>query len=157
MRRRKFFSLLGGALATWPMMSNAQKADRARRIGVLIAGSAEDPDARARHAAFVERLQQLDWIEGSNIGITTRWGGGNSETILKHAAELVALAPDIILAESAVAALPLQQLTRSVPIVFIGVIDPVGAGVVETLARPGGNATGFTLFEYGISVNGWNC
>jgi putative ABC transport system substrate-binding protein len=152
MRRRKFFSLLGRAVAALPIMANAQQADRARRIGVLIAGSPEDPDFRARHAAFVQGLQQLDWIDGSNIGISTRWGGGNADDVRKYAAELVALAPDIFLAESAVATLALQQLTRSVPIVFIGVIDPVGTGIVETLALPGGNATGFTLFEYGISA-----
>ena len=121
-----------------------------RRIGVLMSVAAADPEAQARLAAFQQGLQQLGWIVGRNVRIDTRWGGGNAEDIRRYAAELVALTPDVILATGSVTVGPLLQATRTVPIVFAYVPDPVGAGFVDSLARPGGNATGFTPFEYSL-------
>jgi putative ABC transport system substrate-binding protein len=155
MKRREFITLLGGAAASamqWPLRARAQQPERVRRVGVLTVGAAaDDPDARARSAAFLHGLQQSGWIDGRNIRIDYRWGAGDAENTRKYAAELVALAPDVILASGTAAMAPLLQATRTVPIVFVQVTDPVGAGFVDGLARPGGNATGFTLFEYGIS------
>src|SRR5882672_6865408 len=142
--------MTGGAMA-WPLVARAQQLDRMRRIGVLMNLAADDPEAQRRVSAFVQALQQLDWIDGRNVQIERRWGGGDTGTFRKYAAELVALAPDVILATGTPVMDALQQVTRTVPIVFVTVIDPVGAGFVESLARPGGNATGFELFEYGIS------
>jgi len=154
MRRREFITLLGGA-AMWPLAARAQQPDRMRRIGVLIGSAADadadDTDAQARLAAFLQGLAQLGWTDGRNVQIEIRRGGGDAEHIRQYAAELVALAPDVILTSGAATIPPLLQATRSVPIVFTGVVDPVGAGVVDSLARPGGNATGFILFEYGLS------
>jgi ABC-type uncharacterized transport system substrate-binding protein len=150
-RRRAFISLLGGAAAAWPLAARAQQPERMRRIGVLLNITADDPQSQARLAAFAQGLQQLGWTIGQNVLVDYRWGGGSAEAMRKHAAELVALAPDVILAHSSTALAPLLQLTRTVPIVFTVVADPVGAGYVESLARPGGNATGFTNFEYGIA------
>jgi putative ABC transport system substrate-binding protein len=152
MRRRDFITMLGGTVAAGPLAVRAQQAERTRRIGVLMSTSADEPEGKARFAAFLQGLQQLGWTNGHNVRIDYRRSGGNPDDFRRYAAELVALAPDIILAETAVAVLAFQQLNRSMPIVFVGVIDPVGAGVVETLARPGGNTTGFTTFEYGISA-----
>jgi ABC-type uncharacterized transport system substrate-binding protein len=153
MRRRDFIALLGGAAATWPLAARAQQPERMRRIGVINGGvRADDSDAQARSAAFLQGLQQLGWIDGRNVRIDTRWAAANADNNRKYAAELVALAPDVILAAGTSIVAPLLQATRTVPIVFAGVADPVGAGFVESLARPGGNATGFMQFEYSLSA-----
>ena len=150
MRRREFITLLGGA-AAWPIAARSQPRERVRRVGVLTPFPADDAEAQARLTAFAQGLQQLGWTVGQNIRIDYRWGLGNAETLRRYAAELVALAPDVLLASSSAATGPLLEATRTVPIVFAGVADPVGAGYVESLARPGGNATGFTVFEYSIA------
>ena len=150
MRRRDFVNLLGGAAVAWPLTARAQQSVRPRRIGVLTNLSSDDPDAQARIGAFLQGLQEFGWAVGRNVRIDYRWGGGDAERTRKHAAELVALAPDVILTSGGTAVAPLLQATRSVPIVFAQVPDPVGAGYVRSLARPGGNATGFTMFEYGL-------
>ena len=153
MKRRAFISLLGGAAATtWPLAARAQPPDRMRRVGVLMPLAADDAEGQARLAAFLQGLQQLGWIDGSNVRIDTRWTTGDAERIRRDAAELLALAPDVILAAGGQIMTLLLQATRTVPIVFTQTPDPVGAGFVATLARPGGNATGFTQFEYGISA-----
>jgi len=152
MRRRKFISLLGGAAAAWPLGAGAQQGERMRHVGVLMPFRADDLPGRDRLATFVQALQQLGWIDGRNVRIDPRWGGGNAGNIRKFAAELVALAPDVILADSSATVATLLQETRSVPIVFTIVADPVGAGLVDSLAQPGSNITGFTLFEYGLSA-----
>ena len=149
MRRRDFISLFGSA-AAWPLASRAQQPDRMRRIGVLMNTAADDPEGQARNTAFVQALQQFGWTDGRNARIETRWGTDASST-RRYAAELVALAPDAILASASAAMGALQQTTRTVPIIFVTIIDPVGAGFVESLARPGGNVTGFSLFDYGLS------
>jgi len=151
MQRRDFITLLGSAAVTWPLAARGQQPDRTRRIGAL-AGIEDDAEGRARFAAFQQGLQQLGWTDGRNVRIDYRWGGGDADNIRKHAAELVALAPDVILAAGGAVAGPLLQATRAVPIVFVIVPDPVGAGFVDSLARPGGNATGFVSFEYSISA-----
>jgi putative ABC transport system substrate-binding protein len=150
-KRREFITLLGGAAATWPLAARAQQPERMRRIGVLNGQSADDPDAQANIAAFLQGLQQLGWTDGRNVRINHRWGAGDPAGIRRYAAELVALAPDVILATGASPLGPLLQATRTVPIVFAIVPDPVGAGFAESLARPGGNATGFMQFEYSLS------
>ena len=149
--RREFITLLGGAAAAWPLAARAQQPERMRRIGALMYLAADDPDSPALVAAFARGLQELGWIEGRNIQIDYRWGGGDLDRVRRYAAELVALAPDGILVTSGSALAALQNATRTVPIVFASVSDPVGAGYVASLARPGGNTTGFTLFEYSIS------
>jgi putative tryptophan/tyrosine transport system substrate-binding protein len=152
MRRRDFMTLLCGAASASPLGARAQQPERMRRIGVLTSGAtADDPDGRVRTAAFLQGLHQFGWIDGRNIRIDYRWGAGDADSMRKYAAELVALAPDVILASGTATVAPLLQATRAVPIVFVQVTDPVGAGFVDSLAYPGGNATGFTLFEYGIS------
>jgi len=148
-RRREFISLLGGA-AAWPLAARAQQGERVPRIGVLINLAADDPESGVRLAAFVKGLQELSWADGRNVRIETRWGGADADRVRRYAAELVALAPDVILASGGSTVGPLQQATRTVPIVFVNVTDPVGAGFVASLARPRGNATGFTYFEFGI-------
>ena len=149
MKRREFIALLGGA-AVWPLAARAQKGEQVRRIGVLMYLPADDPEGQARYAALVQALTQLGWTEGRNLRIDTRWA--NADDIRSHAMELAALAPDILVAGTGTAtAAPLLQATRTVPIVFVSVIDPVGAGFVASLAQPGGNATGFTIFEYSMS------
>jgi len=151
MRRREFITILGAA-ATWPFAARAQQSDRVRRIGVLMGSTADDPEWQARFAAFQQGLQQLGWSDGRNVRIDTRWATTKLDDIRRHAAELAALTPDVIVAGTGTATLaPLLQATRTVPIVFALVIDPVGGGFVGSLARPGGNATGFTIFEYGMS------
>jgi putative ABC transport system substrate-binding protein len=150
MRRRAFITLLGGAAAAWPIAGRAQQTERIRGIGVFMNLAADDPEGQDRKTAFVQALQQLGWTDGRNARIDTRWGTDAVST-RKYAAELLALAPDVILATASTATSALQQMTRTVPIVFVIVIDPVGAGYVESLARPGGNVTGFSLFEYGLS------
>jgi len=149
--RRDFITLLGSAAAAWPLGAHAQQRERMRRIGMLMNLAADDPESMARIGAFLHGLHQLGWVDGRNVVIHYRWGAGDSERIRKSAQELVALAPDVILAVGAITVSPLQQVSRAVPIVFANVTDPVGAGVVPNLARPGGNITGFTNFEYGIS------
>jgi putative tryptophan/tyrosine transport system substrate-binding protein len=151
MRRREFIALLGGA-AAWPVMAGAQQAERMRRIGVLMNITADDPDARANNAAFLQVLQQLGWVDGRNVRIDTRWASGDAAQLRKYAAELAATAPDVIFASGTAAMGALSHATRTVPIVFNVVADPVGAGYVDSLARPGGNATGFMEFEYSLSA-----
>ena len=152
MRRREFVGLCGALAATWPIALRAQQGERVRRISVLMASTLDDPESQARIAAFQQSLQQLGWIDGRNVSIDTRWATTNPDDIRRHAAELAALTPDVILAGTGTATVaPLLQATRTVPIVFALVIDPVGAGFVDSLPRPGGNATGFTVFEYGMS------
>src|SRR2546423_9471289 len=152
MKRREFITLLGGAAAAWPLAARGQQGERMRRIGVLVAATADDPEYQTRMGAFQQGLALLGWIEGRNVRIDTRWATTNAEEVRKQAVELAALAPDVILAASGTTTVaPLLQATRTVPIVFVVVIDPVGAGFVANLARPGGNATGFLMFEYGLS------
>jgi putative ABC transport system substrate-binding protein len=150
LKRREFISLLGGA-ATWPLAVHAQQGERMRRIGVLMNLTAEDPESQARNAAFLQGLQQLGWTVGHNLRIDHRWSAGDGKLVRKNAADLVGLAPDVIVAEGGVSLGPVLQLTRTIPIVFTIVPDPVGAGFVDNLARPGGNATGFSQFEFGLS------
>jgi putative tryptophan/tyrosine transport system substrate-binding protein len=150
MKRREFITLLGGTAAAWPLAAGAQQGERARRVGVLMSTAADDAEGRARIAAFLAGLQKLGWIEGRNVHIDTRWPI-STEEVRKYAAELVALAPDVILATGSPSLSPLLEATRAVPIVFVNVGDPVGGGFVESLARPGGNATGFSFTEYGMS------
>jgi putative tryptophan/tyrosine transport system substrate-binding protein len=149
MQRREFITLLGGA-AVWPLAARAQQAVGVRRIGVLMNAAADDPEFSRRLRAFVQELEQLGWVEGRNVRIDIRWGASDTERIRKYGVELVALAPDVILAVSSATVGPLLRATRAVPIVFVQVSEPVGAGFVESLERPGGNATGFMLYEYGI-------
>jgi putative ABC transport system substrate-binding protein len=151
MKRRDFISLLGGAAATWPLAARAQQGGRMRRIGVLAPTAPDDADAQTRFAALRQGLQRFGWIEGRNLQIDARWGAGDAGAIASAATELAALAPDVIVASGSAAAAILQA-TRTVPIVFVSVPDPVGSGFVESLAQPGGNATGFMMFEYGLSA-----
>jgi putative tryptophan/tyrosine transport system substrate-binding protein len=151
MRRREFITLLGGAAAAWPLAAQAQHGERMRRIGVLLPAAADDPEWQARVGAFQQALALLGWTIGRNVRIEYRWGAGDADRFRQYAAELVALAPDVILASGSPSVAALQRATRTAPVVFGSVIDPVGAGFVESLARPGGNITGFTVFEYGIS------
>jgi putative tryptophan/tyrosine transport system substrate-binding protein len=151
MRRRAFITLLGGAAAAGPLAASAQQSERMRRIGVLMNLAVGDPEGEARSAAFLQALQQLGWSDGRNIRIDYRWAAGDASLFQRYAEELLALAPDVILAAATPSVQALQQATRTVPIVFAIVADPVGAGFVDSLARPGGNVTGFTPFEYGIS------
>jgi len=148
--RREFITLLGSA-AAWPLAARGQQSERMRRVGVITNALADDPAAQSRLTAFVQGLQQLGWSDSRNVRIDTRWGAGDTERVRRYAAELVALAPDVILTVGSPTTGPLLQATRAIPIVFVQVADPVGGGFVETLARPGGNATGFTSFEYGMS------
>ena len=150
MKRREFIRLLGGAVAAWPLTARAQQGDR-MRIGVFMPLAEDDLVGQARIAAFLQGLQHTGWTDGGNVRIDYRWSAGDDERVRRHAAELVALAPDVILATGSATVGALLQATRTIPIVFPIAVDPVGAGFVESLARPGGNATGFLLFEYGIS------
>ena len=147
MRRREFITLLSGAAAAWPLAARAQQSERVRRIGALMSVAADHPEAPARVGAFSQGLAELGWTIGRNARIDIRWGTADPERIRKYAAELVALAPDVFLTVGSATTGPLLQATRAVPIVFVQVAEPVGAGFVETLARPGGNITGFTNFE----------
>jgi putative ABC transport system substrate-binding protein len=149
MQRREFITFLGGATA-WPLTARAQQPDRMRRIGVLTGLAADDPEGQARNAAFLQVLQQLGWTDGRNVQIEYRWGAGNADNIRKYAAELAALAPDVILVTGN-AVEQLLQATRAVPIVFTVVPDPIGSSFVASMARPGGNATGFVQFEYSLT------
>jgi putative ABC transport system substrate-binding protein len=149
-KRREFITLVGGA-AAWPLAARAQQTERMRRIGILLNLASDDAEGQARLAAFHQGLQQLGWTVGRNVQIDYRWGAGDADRIRKFAAELVALAPDVILSAGSPSVAALQQATRTVPIVFVTVVDPVSSGFVDTLARPGGNITGFALYEYSIS------
>src|SRR5271165_1704730 len=151
LKRREFITLVGGAAAAWPLAGHAQQGERMRRIGVLMPAAADDAVYQARVGAFLQALALLGWTIGRNVRIDTRWATTNAAEIRRHAAELVALTPDVILASSTLAVAALQQAIRTAPIVFVSVVDPVGAGLVDSLARPGGNTTGFNLFEYGLS------
>jgi ABC-type uncharacterized transport system substrate-binding protein len=151
MRRREFITSVCGAAITWALVARAQQVEPMRRVGVLMTLSEDDPEGRERMEAFLQSLQQLGWSDGRNVKIDYRWRANDAERVRRYAAELVALAPDVILTADSQSVAALQQATRTVPIVFGNVIDPVGAGYVESLARPGGNITGFTVFEYGIS------
>jgi ABC-type uncharacterized transport system substrate-binding protein len=152
MKRREFISLVGGAAAAWPLAGRAQQGERMRRVGVLSGSAPDDPDAQARLAALRQGLQQLGWIEGRNLQIDARWGAGDAAETRKAATELAALAPDVIVPSGSAGAGAVLQATRTVPTVFVIVPDPVGSGFVESLAQPGGNATGFMMFEYGLSA-----
>jgi putative ABC transport system substrate-binding protein len=152
MRRREFIMLLGGVAAAWPLAARAQQPERMRRIGVLMNLAADDPEGQARVAAFLQGLQEAGWVVGRNAQIDIRWGMGDAERIRKNVTELVALTSDAIFATTFPIVAALQQATHVVPIVFAGLIDPVGAGLVASLARPGGNTTGFAGFEYGLSA-----
>jgi putative tryptophan/tyrosine transport system substrate-binding protein len=150
-RRREFITLLGGAAAAWPLAARAQQGERMRRVGVLTNLAQTDSEGRARDEAFVQGLRQLGWTEGDNLRIDRRWTAGDAERGRQYATELVALAPDVIVTTGSAGLIPLLQVTRTIPIVFTVVPDPVGAGFVDSLARPGGNATGFVQFEFGLT------
>jgi putative ABC transport system substrate-binding protein len=149
MRRRQFMALLG-SVAAWPLAARAQQDERMRRIGVLIQVAEGDLQARVEVAAFLRELQKLGWSEGHNLLVDIRWGGGDADRIRKYAAELIALAPEVVLAPGGTVVGALGQASRHVPIVFVNVTDPVGRGYVASLARPAGNATGFTSFEFAM-------
>jgi putative tryptophan/tyrosine transport system substrate-binding protein len=151
MNRRAFITLLGGAAVVWPLAARAQQGDGMRRIGVLMNRAAEDREGQARLVAFQQALQQLGWSEGRNMRMDTRWGENDIDRQRRYAAELVALAPDVVVASGGVSVSALQHVTRTLPIVFAAVGDPVGIGLVDSLARPGGNVTGFMNFEYSLS------
>jgi putative tryptophan/tyrosine transport system substrate-binding protein len=151
MKRRKLITLLGGAIA-WPIAARAQRSEGMKRIGVLMGPAAGDQALDARLAEFVQGLEQYGWAVGRNLQIEVRWSAGDAERIRSNAAELTALAPDVVVASGSAAIAALTQATRTVPLMFINVIDPVGAGFVDSLARPGGNVTGFVAFEYGIAA-----
>ena len=150
MKRREFIALIGGATA-WPLAARGQEG--MRRVG-MISGIADEAGTRARLAAFLPALQRLGWTEGRNVRFEYRWGNGDTETLRKDAAELAALAPDVIVATGGATTTYMLQATHTVPIVFVIVPDPVGSGFVKSLSRPGGNATGFMQFEYSLSGNG---
>ena len=153
MRRREFISVLGGAAAAWPIAAHAQQPERVRRIGVLMSTSGDDPESQARLMAFTQGLQQLGWSDGRNVRIETRWALGETARVHRYAAELIELSPDVIVTGGRVASVvpAIEQAGRRIPIVFVQAVDPVGSGYIASLARPGGNATGFTQFEYTLS------
>ena len=150
MRRRAFITLLGSAVV-WPVAARTQQSEGVRRIGILMNRTADDPQGQARLAAFQQGMQQLGWTDGGNMRIDVRWGADDVDRERRYAAELVALAPDIVLASGTLSVTALQHVSRTLPIVFVGVTDPVGAGFVDSLARPGGNVTGFMIYEYDLS------
>jgi putative tryptophan/tyrosine transport system substrate-binding protein len=151
-RRRGFITLLSGAAAAWTLAARAQQGERIRRIGVLLNLAADDPMGQARVAAFVQGLQAAGWSDGRNVRIDTRWAAADPGNFRKYAAELIALGPDVVLASTTAAVAQLQQASRTVPIVFVSVIDPVGSGLITSMARPGGNVTGFVIFEYALAA-----
>ena len=150
MRRRAFITLLGSAVV-WPVAARTQQSEGVRRIGILMNRAADDPQGQARLAAFQQGMQHLGWTDGGNVRIDVRWGADDVDRERRYAAELVALAPDIVLASGTLSVTALQHVSRTLPIVFVGVTDPVGAGFVDSLARPGGNVTGFMIYEYDLS------
>jgi ABC-type uncharacterized transport system substrate-binding protein len=151
MQRRHFITLLGGTVMVWPLTAHAQQAERVRRIGVLIPFTSDDPEVQVRNAVFEQSLRQFGWTVGQNLQIEQRLSGGEAASIRRAAAELVALGPDVLLVIGTGTASLLLQATQTIPVVFVNMADPVGAGFVQSLARPGGNATGFTSFEYSLS------
>jgi putative ABC transport system substrate-binding protein len=151
MKRRDFIAGVGSAVA-WPVVARAQNADRARRIGMLIGISGDDPDAQLRYAAFLEELRKLGWTNGQNVQVEVRWGAGDAKLMGQYAAELIALKPDVMVSVGSLSAETLLRSTSTVPIIFTIVLDPVGASFVKSLSRPGGNATGFMQFEYTLSA-----
>ena len=151
-QRREFITLLGGAAVAWPRAARAQPSERIRRVGMLMNLAPTDPIGQARIAAFVQGLQEAGWADGRNVRIDRRWTGGVRDLFHQYATELVALGPDVVLADTTQAVTPLQQASRTMPIVFVGVVDPVGSGLVASMARPGGNATGFVIFEYALAA-----
>jgi len=151
-RRREFITLIGGAAAAWPLAARAQQNEHVKRLGVLMTTAADDPESTRRVLALGQGLQQSGWIDGRNLRIEFRWAGGNADLSRKYAKELMALAPDVVMAVGTNTVAALQQVSRSVPIVFVGVTDPVAFGLVASLARPGGNTTGFTLIDYSFSA-----
>jgi putative tryptophan/tyrosine transport system substrate-binding protein len=150
-KRREFISLLGGAAAAWPLAARAQQSLQLRRVGALLNFPSDDPEGKLRLATFTQTMQRAGWIEGSNLRIEARWAADHADLYSRYSEELVALKPDVLLAGASPSVAALQQVSRAVPIVFANVIDPVGAGFLATLARPGGNTTGFTAFEYSLS------
>jgi ABC-type uncharacterized transport system substrate-binding protein len=148
-KRRDFITLLGGAV-TWPLAARAQHPEQMRRIAVLLSLAAGDPEGQARVEAFRQALRHLGWIEDRNVRFDIRWGAGDAELYRRHVAELIALSPDVILAAAASVLMPLLEATRTIPVVFAQATDPVGAGYVSSLAHPGGNATGFTNFDFNL-------
>ena len=156
MRRREFIRVVAGAAAAWPLAARAQQPERMRRIGVLLNFAEDDLEAQAQNLAFLQGLQQLGWTDGRNVRIDTRWTAGDAARARKYAAELVALEPDVVLAEGTTVLGLLLQATRRVPIVFVQVTDPVGGGFVASLALPGGNATGLLSSNTAWAGNGWN-
>jgi ABC-type uncharacterized transport system substrate-binding protein len=152
MRRREFITLLSGATVAWPFSARAQQPERVRRIGVLSALTETDPESVARRAAFEQALKALNWTNGGNLRIDYRWAANDAERIRKLAAEIITLEPDVILTSGSIVVTPMMQATPTIPIVFVQVIDPVGSGFVKSLARPGGNITGFTQFEYSLAA-----
>src|SRR5688572_7445710 len=152
MRRREFITLLGGAAVAWPLAARAQQGERVRRIGVLLFQTPDEPETQKRFAAFAQGLQEAGWIEGRNLRMDQRWGMGDVDRTRRYATDLIALAPDVILCGGVVTTQALRRATRTVPIVFGSHLDPVGSGVVASLARPGSNITGFTGFEYATSA-----
>jgi putative tryptophan/tyrosine transport system substrate-binding protein len=151
-KRRAFLTLLGGAAAAWPLAAHAQQPERPRRIGILMNRASDNPEGQDRLAAFHQGLQELGWGVGRNVRMEIRWTEDNADQTVKHAAGLVALAPDIVLASGTLAVTALQHISRALPIVFASVADPVGAGIVDSLAHPGGNATGFMIYEYNLGA-----
>src|SRR5947199_3486229 len=157
MKRRDFMMLVGGA-AAWPVASSlAQQSERVRRTGVLNALAEGDPEASARHVALEKALKDLGWVNGANVQLDYRSAAAKSELIRRHVAELIALAPDVIVAEGSIIAAPVARATSTIPIVCLQVIDSVGSGLIESMAHPGGNVSGFTQFEYTLAGNGWSC
>jgi putative ABC transport system substrate-binding protein len=152
MRRRHFITLLGGAAVGWPHAGRAQQGEKIRRVGVLVNLAANDPMGQARVAAFVQGLQAAGWSDGRNVRIDTRWAGADPGNYGKYAAELISLGPDVVLASTTAAVARLQQASRTMPIVFVSVIDPVGSGLITSMARPGGSVTGFVIFEYALAA-----
>jgi putative tryptophan/tyrosine transport system substrate-binding protein len=152
MRRRDFIKVIAGSTALWPIAAGAQQADRTRRIGVLMSVAESDPEGQASVTAFVQRLKELGWAKDRNVRLDIRWGAGDRERYPQHARELAALSPDVLIGMTSSVLAALQAATSVVPIVFVAVIDPVGAGLIDSMARPGGNTTGFIAFEYAIAA-----
>ncbi len=152
MRRREFVTLVGGAAAAWPLAARAQQGERMRRIGVLMSTPADDPEAQLRIAAFQKGMRDLGWVEGRNLRPTYRWAPGDANVVRSQARELLRMAPDLILANGTPVTVALQEQAGAVPVVFVQVMDPVGQGLVSSMARPGGNLTGFTSFEFSIGT-----
>src|SRR5262249_37866046 len=152
MRRRQFIALFGGAAATWPLAARAQQRERLRHVAILVGAARDTPGAQDRDTAFLQAFEQLGWTNGRNVQIEIRWSDGNDVKARKYADELIALAPDVILAAGSAGAAVMLKATQTIPIVFVVVPDPMGSGFVQSLSRPGGNATGFMQFEYSLSA-----